>query len=238
MCAKHVITALNLTMSFNILYVTSTSFEAESLKNLNGIISDKGYYRIDGKVIYPLVSGIGAIATAWSLKTWLSLNFKPDLVINAGIAGSFKEDIRIGDVVMPVTDCFADSGIEDGDKFLTLSEAKLTDPCEFPYIDGILHADSVYVDRMTGILMPVKAITINSATGSEGTRRKLVDKFNPDIETMEGATFFYICIREKIPFLAVRAISNMVEPRDKSKWDIPAAMKSLSEKINKVIITL
>ncbi len=225
-------------MSFNILYVTSTSAEAESLKNLTGIISDKGYYHIDSNVIYPLVTGIGAIATAWSLKTWLSLNFRPDLVINAGIAGSFKENIRIGDVVMPVTDCFADSGIEDGDKFLTLSEAKLADPYEFPYIDGILYADSEFTAMMDGILKPVRAITINSATGSEGTRRKLVNKFNPDIETMEGATFFYICIREKIPFLAVRAISNMVEPRDKSKWDIPFAMKSLSEKICEVFITL
>ena len=66
------------------------------------------------------------------------------------------------------------------------------------------------------VLKPVRAITVNSATGSEATIRKLVKKFNPDIETMEGATFFYICSREKIPFLAIRAISNRVEPRDKS----------------------
>lgn len=225
-------------MPFTILYVTSTSSEAESLKNLRGIIDDRGCYRIHGKDIYLLVTGIGAISTAWSLKTWLTLNCKPDLVINAGIAGSFREEIKIGDVVMPVTDCFADSGIEDRDRFLTLSEAKLTDPNEFPYIDGILNADSEYTARMTGILKPVRAVTVNAASGSEGTRQKLFDKFNPDIETMEGATFFYICIREKIPFLAVRAISNMVGPRDKSKWDIPSAMKSLSEKINEVFKTL
>jgi futalosine hydrolase len=225
-------------MSFNVLYVTSTSSEAESLKNLKGIVYDAGCYQIAGINIFMLVSGIGAIATAWSLKTWFSLNIKPDLVINAGIAGSFKEDIRIGDVVMPVTDCFADAGIEDGDNFLTLSEAELADPHEFPYINGILRADSEYTSLMSGVLKPVRAVTVNCATGSEATIRKLVNKFNPDIETMEGATFFYICSREKIPFLAIRAISNKVEPRDKSKWDIPSAMKSLSEKIYEVIITL
>jgi len=225
-------------MPFNVLYVTSTSSEAESLKNLKGIVYDTGCYRIAGINIHILVSGIGAIATAWSLKTWLSLNFIPDLVINAGIAGSFKEDIRIGDVVMPVTDCFADAGIEDGENFLTLSEAELTDPQEFPYINGILHADSEYTPLMSGVLKPVRAVTVNCATGSEATIRKLVNKFNPDIETMEGATFFYICSREKIPFMAVRAISNKVEPRDKSKWDIPSAMKSLSEKIYEIILNL
>ena len=225
-------------MSFNVLFVTSTSSEAESLKNLRGTVSDAGCCRIADINIYILVSGIGAIATAWSMKTWLSLNFKPDLVINAGIAGSFKEDIKIGDVVMPVTDCFADAGIEDGDNFLTLSEAGLTDPNEFPYSNGILPADSRYTALMKDILKPVRAITVNSATGSEATIEKLVKKFNPDIETMEGATFFYICNREKIPFLVIRAISNWVEPRDKSKWEIQSAINSLSEKINEVILTL
>jgi futalosine hydrolase len=225
-------------MSFKVLYVTSTSSEAESLKSLGAAVSDTGCYHIGDIDIYLLVSGIGAVATAWSLKTWLSLNFKPDLVINAGLAGSFKDDIRIGDVVMPVSDCFADAGIEDGDNFLTLSEAALADPDEFPYIDGILHAESKYCALMSSILKPVKAITVNTVTGSEATRRKLVNKFNPDIETMEGATFFYICTRENLPFLALRAISNRVEHRDKSKWDVPSAMNSLSGKIKEVILTL
>ena len=59
------------------------------------------------------------------MQKWISLNEKPDLAINAGIAGSYKDEIRIGDVVMPLTDCFADAGIEDGNNFLTLSEAGL-----------------------------------------------------------------------------------------------------------------
>ena len=44
-----------------------------------------------------------------------------------------KMSIEIGDVVMPVSDCFADAGIEDGDNFLTLSEAGLADADEFPF---------------------------------------------------------------------------------------------------------
>jgi futalosine hydrolase len=55
---------------------------------------------------------------------------------------------------------------------------------------------------------------------------------------MEGATFFYICSRENIPFLAVRAISNKVELRNKNKWNIPLALNNLSEKLVDVLLTL
>ena len=122
--------------------------------------------------------------------------------------------------------------------FLLLSEAVLTGADEFPFRNGLIHADPGYVERLKDMLKPVNAITVNTATGSEATRNKLVKKFNPDIETMEGATFFYICSREKIPFLALRAISNKVEPRNKNNWNIALALNNLSEKLNEVFLTL
>jgi futalosine hydrolase len=185
-----------------------------------------------------LITGVGSIATAWSLKQWITLNEKPDLAINAGIAGSFNERLNIGDVVMPVSDCFADAGVEDGENFLTLSESGLISANDFPYKDGLLYTDTRYNEKMKSILKPVRAITVNTATGSETTKGKLLKKFNPDIETMEGATFFYICSRENIPFLALRAISNKVEPRDKNNWNIDLALNNLSEKLIDVLLIL
>ncbi len=225
-------------MSFKILYVAATAGEADVLKKLMGILSLRDEIRFRNFEISVLVTGVGSIATAWALKQWISLNEKPDLAINAGIAGSYNEKLNIGDVVMPVTDCFADAGIEDGDNFFTLHEAGLTDKDEIPFRDGLIFSDSTYRELMKNILKPVKAITVNTATGSESTREKLFRKFNPDIETMEGATFFYICTREKIPFLALRAISNKVEPRNRSKWNITLALDNLSEKLNEVLIIL
>jgi futalosine hydrolase len=185
-----------------------------------------------------LITGVGSMATAWSLKQWITLNEKPDLAINAGIAGSFNDRINIGDVVMPVSDCFADAGVEDGENFLTLSESGLISANDFPYKDGLLYTDTRYNEKMKSILKPVRAITVNTATGSETTKGKLLKKFNPDIETMEGATFFYICSRENIPFLALRAISNKVEPRDKNNWNIDLALNNLSEKLIDVLLIL
>jgi futalosine hydrolase len=225
-------------MSFKILYVAATAREADVLKKLKGIISLQDEIHFRNFEISVLVTGVGTIATAWSLKQWISLNYKPDLAINGGIAGSYNEDLDIGDVVMPKTDCFADAGIEDGDNFFTLHEAGLTDKDEIPYRGGLIFSDTTYSGLMKNILRPVKAITVNTATGSESTREKLFRKFNPDIETMEGASFFYICIREEIPFLALRAISNKVGPRNRSKWDITLALDNLSEKLNEVLVML
>ena len=223
-------------MSFKILSVTATSTEAEVLGKIRSTQTIPGAFR--NFEISVLVAGVGSISTAWEMQKWISANEKPDLAINFGIAGSYKKDIKIGDVVMPRSDCFADAGVEDGNNFLTLSEAGLIGDNEFPFTGGLILADSVIAERVSNIVKPVRAITVNTVTGTGASRDRLVKKYNPDIETMEGATFFYICTREKIPFLALRAISNMVELRNKTKWDIALALKNLSEKLGEVILTL
>jgi futalosine hydrolase len=227
---------IDITMSFKILYVTATSSESNALKKAGDLIHVP---ELAGKFEMSfLITGVGSISTAWALKQWIYLNGKPDLAINCGIAGSYKDEFIPGDVVMPFSDCFADAGIEDGDNFFTLSEAGLISKDEFPFKDGLLYADIRYSAKMKDLLRPVRAITVNTATGSESSRIKLFKKFNPDIETMEGATFFYICCREEIPFLALRAISNRVELRSKDKWNIALALNNLSEKLVEVLIML
>lgn len=225
-------------MSFKILYVAATESEAAVLRNIKGIDSAGSGYRIDDLEINVLITGIGALPTSWSITNWVAINGKPDLAVNGGIAGSFNELLKTGDIVMPMTDCFADSGIEDNDKFQTLFEAGLSDPDEFPYKGGILHSDQHYTEKLRERVIPVKAITTNTATGSDVTLKRLISKYNPGIETLEGASFFYICIRERIPFFAVRAISNKVEPRNRQNWNIPLALERLSLKLEEIFLTL
>jgi futalosine hydrolase len=223
-------------MSFKILYVTATKIEADTLNKVSDMVSVEEKF-CDFE-IRRLVTGVGSISTAWAMMHWITLNGKPDLIINGGIAGSYKDEFVPGDVVIPYSDCFADAGIEDGDNYLTLSEAGLAKADEFPYKDGLLYVDKGIFDRLKDFLKPVRAISVNSATGSESTMRKLLKKYNPDIETMEGATFFYICCRESIPFLAVRAISNKVEKRNRNNWNIDLALNNLSEKLIDLFLTL
>jgi futalosine hydrolase len=74
------------------------------------------------------------------------------------------------------------------------------------------------------------------ATGSLSNIKMISDRYHPDIETMEGAAFFYICSRENIPFLSLGSVSNRVGPRSKEKWNIRLALDNLSEELKKVLL--
>lgn len=225
-------------MPFRILYVTATKEEAATLDKISELEHLGENYRFGNIEIISLISGVGSVSTSWALKHWIDKNGKPDLAINGGIAGSYNDEIFIGDVVMPLSDCFADAGIEDGDNFYTLFDAGLVNADVFPYKNGKIYSDLTFKEKIFNILKPVSAITVNTSTGSETSRLRLQKKFNPDIETMEGATFFYICSLEDLPFLALRAISNKVEIRNKNNWNIPLALNNLSEKLFEVLLTL
>ena len=220
-----------------ILYVTATPSEAEVLKNVKDISWDSGIFRAGRLRIYPLVAGIGSVSTIWNMMHWIERNGKPDIAINGGIAGSFTDMVSTGEVVIPVNECFADLGIEDKDTFLTLAEAGLAGAAEYPFVNGWIPADKKFTSSFI-YLKPVKSITVNTATGSESTISRLVEKFRPDIETMEGASFFYLCSREEIPFMAVRSISNRIEPRNKESWNIKLALDNLAANLYDVFLTL
>ena len=230
------ITLLTKEMSKKTLLVAATWAEANSLDTIKEMQVIPGGYLFDETEISILVTGVGSVATAWALTKWISSNSKPDLAINIGIAGSYRHDLEIGEVVMPVADCFADAGIDTGKGFLTLAEAGMEDPDCFPFRKGKIVAENRFVAKAAEIVKPVNAITVNTSTGSPENISKLVKKFKPDIETMEGATFFYICSRENIPFLALRSISNRVEPRNKDNWNISLALNRLSEKLGEVLL--
>jgi futalosine hydrolase len=48
---------------------------------------------------------------------------------------------------------------------------------------------------------------------------------------MEGAAFMFACDQERIPYLQVRAVSNLVEKRNRDRWNIPLAIENLNKKI-------
>jgi len=215
-------------MSVRVLIVAATHVEADVASRI----------QVPGDMsVSTLITGIGSVATAWSLTKWISSNRLPDLVINIGLAGSFRESIKPGDVVMPVSDCFADSGTETGDGFLTLAEAGLEEPDRFPYSKGRIIADNNLLIKATGILNPVTAITVNTVSGTAGTIERLRIKYDPDIETMEGAAFFYVCRMSDVQFISLRGISNMVEPRDRNKWKIRPALDNLTTKLQEFLLT-
>jgi len=180
-----------------------------------------------------LVTGVGTTLTTYHLTRQLSAK-KYSLVINAGIAGSFHPDLRPGAVVQVVEEQFADTGIEDKGRFLTLFEAGLENGDAFPYKDGALHNSNNFNLPPLNALPKVRSVTSNTAHGNAKSIESLRIKFNPEIETMEGGAVFYVCLKEGIPFFELRSISNMVEPRNIKNWNIPLALKNLKQTLQNI----
>ena len=81
----------------------------------------------------------------------------------------------------------------------------------------------------------VKSVTINEITTRAARIQQLQQKYQPVVESMEGAAFHYVALVEKIPFIQLRAISNMVGERDKSKWKMKDAIQLLNEQLIKMV---
>jgi futalosine hydrolase len=204
-----------------ILLVSATKFEIfPVLKELKKVSATRvlTHCRFGKHTVDVLITGVGMTATAFQLGK--ILNKKYDLAINAGVAGSFKKNIQPGEVVNVTNDCFADLGAEDGERFLTLKEMGLDE-----VISKKIKAKSL---KSLSVLKKVKGISVNTVHGNAVSIRKVVKKFNPDIESMEGAAFFFACGQAKVSCVQVRAISNYVERRNKKNWKLVLAIKNLN----------
>jgi futalosine hydrolase len=56
----------------------------------------------------------------------------------------------------------------------------------------------------------------------------VVQRLSPDVESMEGAAFAYACALSAVPYAQVRAISNLVERRNRDAWRMDLAVRNLN----------
>ncbi|MCK9625181.1 MAG: futalosine hydrolase [Bacteroidales bacterium] len=180
------------------------------------------------------VTGIGAMNTCYKTTKLIQPNpesKKFDLVVNVGIAGSYTQKYSLGIVVNVIVEQFGDIGVETRNGFQTIFDYDTLNANTYPFIDGLLKSRSL-PNRVSVTLVDlpkVAGITVQTVSGRKETNKERFRIFSPEVESMEGAAFFYVCLMEGIPFIEIRAISNYVGERDKSKWEIPFALKNLSE---------
>ena len=209
---------------------TETKQLSDKLEFIQSINNNYACYKYGTLGIDILVTGVGSIFTTYYLtKALNATNY--DLAINIGIAGSFDYFLEQGFVVNVIQDQFADLGVEEDDNFYTLSEKELMNENIYPFRREILKNKETYNIDEVDSLIPVKAITVNTLIGNLESVEKLKNKFKPEVMTTEGAAFFYVCLMENIPFLQLRAISNFVEIRKVENWNIPLALKNLTDSI-------
>ena len=179
-----------------------------------------------------LITGIGSVTTAYHLTKMISVD-RPQLVIQAGIAGGFASGPAPGTVAIVEKDRFADLGVEENDQWKDLYDLGLANENDEPFHNGWLINNDRQLSRYGLPLVP--SITVSEITTQPSRISLLMKKYGPALESMEGAALHFVCLREGIPFIQLRCISNLVGERDKSKWEMKLAIENLNLALVKLI---
>ena len=202
-----------------VLVVAATELEIATFKQ-NNIYEDV------------LITGMGIASTVYSLTKKLQSS-KYDLVIQAGIAGTYTKEIIPGEVVLVQKDTFGDLGIIENESFNTLFDLRLANADEFPFHGGWLE-NSHQILGMSK-LIKVTGVTIQTISEDANQKNRLIQKFGAGVESMEGAAFHYVCLLEETPFIQIRSISNEVGIRDKNKWLMKESIGNLNSELQILI---
>lgn len=163
------------------------------------------------------VSGVGMAEIAASVSSAAGAvpsKPVPPLALLAGIGGAYPgRGLEPGDCVAVASETVGDLGAVRDGNFMPLFQKEYNCPL----------AGSITSVRT------VRSLTVNCIRGPS-----LADTGEFDLENMEGAAFFAVCSALGIPYLEVRAVSNMTtDPR--GEWNIPGALDSLREGVRKIV---
>lgn len=178
-------------------------------------------------------SGVGMLASAVSL-TRLVSEEKPDLIIQAGIAGCFDSNIPLGKVVVVKEEILGDVGVEEDGKWKDLFDLKLEKSNYHPFEKRKL--PNPWLSTYNLLKLPeLTGITVNQISTQPSKIEQLKKKYGAVVESMEGAALHFICREANIPFIQIRAISNYVGERNKAHWKMKEAIEALNEVLVKYV---
>lgn len=183
-----------------------------------------------------LITGVGSINCTYSLMKHLQIK-KPDVIIMAGIAGAYSKKLNLGNVVVVKDESLADLGVQEKDGYKDVFDLKLLPANQFPFKrKKLINPFTVLANRTA--LPKVSSVTVNQISSSKKTADLYSEKYKASIENMEGAAFHFVCMKENIPFVQIRSISNYVGERNKKKWLLKDAVQNLNTVLIRLIESL
>ncbi|HEY1202307.1 MAG TPA: futalosine hydrolase, partial [Niastella sp.] len=179
-----------------------------------------------------LIAGIGSMSTTYWLTKTIA-NKRPDMLIQAGIGGSFSASYPPGSVVLVNEEVTGDLGVEENNEFKDVFDMGLPQITD-PYTGKSLVNNNLELLQQQKLPL-VKSVTISEISTRPQRIQQLQQKYQPVVESMEGAAFHYVALTEKIPFIQLRAISNFVGERDKTKWKMKEAIEVLNKRLLQIV---
>ncbi len=191
--------------------------------------------QLNGVDVVLLQSGIGKVAAAIGTSLLLS-EYQPDVVINTGSAGGFDSTLNLGDVVIStevrhhdadVTAFGYEMGQMAGQPAAFMADEKLMDVAE----KALTQMDDKHAVR--GLICTGDAFVCTAE------RQAFIRKHFPSVIAveMEASAIAQTCQQFKVPFVVVRAISDVADKESPMSFEefLPLAAQSSSEMVIKMV---
>ncbi len=171
------------------------------------------------------ICGVGLVNCALATQQVIR-ELAPDWLILAGIAGIYPaRDYHLRQSVLVNSEAEADLGFYTTQGFVHLSELEL----------------AMDFERQTNYLCPHLPADLPFKTARSASvacaMTPLIDTNLYDIENMEGAAFFKVCLAQQQKFLQLRTLSNWVSTEN-DEWDMQGSVQQLARDLEQLLTHL
>ena len=210
---------------------------------------DRG--RLDGHPVVLAEAGIGKVNTA-AVATLLAARFEARILVFSGVAGGLDPALHIGDVVIAAHAIQHDCGLIEDERLQTYQAGHV--PFVNP-VDGLGYAADAGLlervrQRLEGLTLPPLS-TLAGGAGRrpqlvygtilagdqfihcEATRVRLHREFEAQAVAMEGAALAQVAVRLGLPWLEIRALSDLAG-KD-SRFDFAAFVSEVAASTAKIL---
>ena len=187
--------------------------------------------RLEGQEVVTAVCGVGKVFAALCAQAMI-LRYRPECIINTGVAGTLTDRLSIGDIAVS-------TGVVQHD----MDTSPIGDPLGL--ISGInkvvLPADEALAKKLTACAsaLGIKTLPGIVASGDQfvaSAARKafIVGQFDAIACEMEGAAVGQACYVNGVPFCVLRAISDSAD--GSSHMDYPAFTRLAAEQSVRLLL--
>jgi len=223
----------------------ATLLKARAIVARSAVIGSKTIREgtIDGSDVLLCVSGMGKVNAAHGASI-LMARYDPEALIIFGIGGAYPASgAAVGDVVLANREIAGDEGVLTAEGFKgaeymgipLLKTAGSVIFNDYPAPEVLLKKALQVLRSSSGRVQAGPFVTLSTSTGTVARARELEARYRGLCENMEGAAAAQVAEFHQVPWLEVRAISNIVEDRDLSKWDIPRAADAVQRAVLRIL---
>lgn len=199
-------------------------------------------FELNGRSFLLAVSGVGLVNAAMCAG---ALFGRTDVtgMVNLGIAGAYDvEEFPLGSSGYAWKEIWPEYGLLDEDGNVdpkaigfaqgTVGNRPVWDQLKLNPVNDAARMD-LHLPSDSG---RAASVTVSSVTGTPSRAGWLKTACSADLENMEGFAFAFGCMQRDLPFLELRAVSNLVGSRYEEDWDLKGAFRELG-RVTKLLFT-